>query len=104
MRWLSERSNSARDEIATTSLSASVGLGLRHPSAAPSLWLRRRAENDIFFEPPGGAHARCFGRVDDIAMAQECHIGSGPQEAHDGRHARGTNAARGRQCTERQTL
>jgi hypothetical protein len=28
MRWLSVRSNSARDEIATTSLSASVGFGM----------------------------------------------------------------------------
>src|SRR5215470_12193761 len=51
MRWLSERSNSARDEIATTSLSASVGLGI--PAVYPRLccgargWGRRPMPGNV---------------------------------------------------------
>src|SRR5208283_568921 len=45
MRWLCDRSNNAREEIATTSLSDSVALGMRHPSAQPPSWLWRCAEN-----------------------------------------------------------
>src|SRR5579864_1989998 len=87
MRWLSDRSNSARDEIATTSLSASVGLGMRHPSAQPLPWLWRRAENGAFLEPSLGAHLLRFRRVDNVSVPYLGDVVARTVEADDGGHS-----------------
>src|ERR1700674_1086950 len=104
MRWLSDRSNRARDEIATTSLSASVGLGMRHPSPGPSLWLWWCTEDGAFLDPPEGAHLLRLRRIDHVAMPHLGNVGAGTVEPDNGDHPRDTLTARWQQRPEGEPL
>src|SRR5271165_935726 len=95
MRWLSDRSNSAREEMATTSLSASVGLGMRHPSAEWRPWLWRRTANAAPPAGPRGASLTpCLGPARAVAELGEhrAHLFDRPVDFRARDHQRRSEA------------